>query len=140
MKFRTMTQNFLVENVAKTTKFYHEKLGFRIKMALELNTDSIELSLSKSKEYSYSVVHRGEINLMFVQESTFREEIWDTELKTSGASVLFYIDVDKVDKIYHEFIQKDVEIVKELTTTWAGRREFYIKDCNGYILAFSEHL
>ena len=109
-------------------------------MALEIDTDSIELSLSKSREYSYAVVHRGEINLMFVQESTFREDIWDTELKTSGASVLFYIDVDKVDEIYHEFSQKDVEIVKELTTTWSGRREFYIKDCNGYILAFSEHL
>jgi uncharacterized glyoxalase superfamily protein PhnB len=140
MKFRTITPNFLVENVAKTTAFYHKKLGFRIKMALETDTDSIELALSKSKEYSYAVVHRGEINLMFVQESTFREDIWDTELKTSGASVLFYIDVEKVDKIYQEFIDKDIEIVKELTTTWSGRREFYIKDCNGYILAFSEHL
>jgi len=140
MKFRTMTPNFLVENVAKTTAFYHEKLGFRIKMALETGTDNIELTLTKSKEYSYAVVHRGEINLMFVQESTFREDIWDTELKTSGASVLFYIDVDKVDEIYHEFSHKGVEIIKELTTTWSGRREFYVKDCNGYILAFSEHL
>ena len=140
MKFRTMTPNFLVEDVAKTTEFYHEKLGFRIKMALEVDTESIELVLSKSKEYSYAVVHRGDINLMFVQESIFREDIWDTELKYPGASVLFYIDVDKVDEIYHEFRQKDVEIVKELTTKWSGRREFYIKDCNGYILAFSEHL
>jgi uncharacterized glyoxalase superfamily protein PhnB len=140
MKFRTMTPNFLVEDVAKTTAFYHEKLGFRIKMALEIDTDSIELSLSNSKEYSYAVVHRGDINLMFVQETAFREDIWDTELKKSGASVLFYIDVDKVDEIYHEFFAKDVEIAKELTTTWSGRREFYIKDCNGYILAFSEHL
>jgi uncharacterized glyoxalase superfamily protein PhnB len=135
-----MTPNFLVKDVAKTTKFYHEKLGFRIKMALESGTDNIELSLLKSKEYSYSVVHRGEINLMFVEESIFREDIWDSELKTSGASVLFYIDVDKVDEIYHEFIKKDVEIIKELTTTWSGRREFYVKDCNDYILAFSEHL
>jgi len=140
MQFRTMTPNFLVENVGKTTAFYHEKLGFKIKMALEIDTDSIELALSKSKEYSYAVVHRGEINIMFVQESTFREDIWDTELKNSGASVLFYIDVNKVDEIYHEFCDKDVEIVKELTTTWSGRREFYVKDCNGYILAFSEHL
>lgn len=140
MKFRTMTPNFLVENVAKTTKFYQDKLGFRIKMALVTDTDSIELTLSKSKDYSYSVVHRGDINIMFVQESTFREDIWDTELHSSGASVLFYIDVDKVDEIYREFNHNDVEIVKELTTTWYGRGEFYVKDCNGYILAFSEHL
>jgi uncharacterized glyoxalase superfamily protein PhnB len=135
-----MTPNFLVEDVEKTVAFYHEKLGFRIKMAIELGTNNIELSLSKSKEYSYAVVHRGEINLMFVQASTFREDIWDIELKTSAASVLFYIDVDKVDKIYDEFNSKGVEIIKELTTSWSGRREFYIKDCNGYILAFSEHL
>jgi uncharacterized glyoxalase superfamily protein PhnB len=135
-----MTPNFLVEDVAKTTAYYHEKLGFKIKMALETGTDNIELSLSNLKEYSYAVVHRDELNIMFVQESIFREDIWDTELETPGASVLFYIDVEKVDKIYYEFIDKDIEIVKELTTTWSGRREFYVKDCNGYILAFSEHL
>ena len=140
MQFRTMTPNFLVEDVAKTTAFYHEKLGFRIKMALERDTESIEQSLSQSKEYTYAVVHRGNINLMFVQALTFREDIWNTELRHPAASVLFYIDVDKVDEIYLEFQSNDVEIVKELTTTWTGRREFYIKDCNGYILAFSEHL
>jgi len=140
MEFRTITPNFLVENVAKTTKFYQDKLGFSIKMVLETDTGNIESAFSQSKEYNYSVLNRGEAHMMFIQESTFREEIWDTELKFSGASVLFYIDVDKVDEIYHEFRQKDVEIVKELTTKWSGRREFYIKDCNGYILAFSEHL
>jgi uncharacterized glyoxalase superfamily protein PhnB len=140
MKFRTMTPNFLVENVAKTVAYYHDKLGFRIKMALEIDSNSIEQRLNDSKEYSYSVVQRGDINLMFVEDSTFREDIWNTELKYPAASVLFYIDVDQVDKIYLEFQAKGVEIVKELTTTWTGRREFYIQDCNGYRLAFSEHL
>jgi hypothetical protein len=29
-------------------------------------------------------------------------------------------------------------MAKELETTWYGMREFYIKDCNGYILGFAE--
>ena len=140
MKFRTMTPNFSVNNVEETTRFYQDKLGFSIKMLLETDTEGIALTLSKSQEYSYAVVHRGEINIMFIQERIFNETIWDTELKTPMASVLFYIDVDRVDVIYHEFKHNAVEIVKELTTSWSGRREFFIKDCNGYILAFSEHL
>ena len=31
-----------------------------------------------------------------------------------------------------------VRIIRELETTGYGMREFYIKDCNGYILAFAE--
>ncbi len=31
-----------------------------------------------------------------------------------------------------------VEIVADLHTTFYGTREFYFRDCNGYILSFSE--
>ena len=27
--------------------------------------------------------------------------------------------------------------MKEIDTTWYGQREFYVRDCNGYILAFA---
>lgn len=35
-------------------------------------------------------------------------------------------------------LKKKVEIAKELSTTWYGMNEFYIRDNNGYILGFAE--
>jgi len=51
--------------------------------------------------------------------------------------VLFYIDVENIKEIYTQ-LEDHVEIVKALETTWYGMLEFYIRDCNNYILGFGE--
>lgn len=56
---------------------------------------------------------------------------------TQGASLLFYIDVEGINIVYDSLRDK-VEIVKDIERTWYGMKEFYIKDCNGYILGFGE--
>ena len=56
---------------------------------------------------------------------------------TQGASLLFYIDVEGINIVYDSLRDK-VEIVKDIERTWYGMKEFYIKDCNGYILGFRE--
>jgi uncharacterized glyoxalase superfamily protein PhnB len=38
----------------------------------------------------------------------------------------------------YENLKDKVTVVKELHTTWYGMQEFYVKDCNGYILGFSQ--
>jgi uncharacterized glyoxalase superfamily protein PhnB len=50
---------------------------------------------------------------------------------------LFYIDVENIEETYKQ-LEGRVEIAKTLETTWYGMREFYIRDCNGYILGFAE--
>ncbi len=37
-----------------------------------------------------------------------------------------------------DIIKSKAEVVKDLETVWYGMQEFYIKDCNGYILGFAE--
>ena len=48
-----------------------------------------------------------------------------------------YIDVEDVKSLF-ESVKDKVEIVQDMHTTFYGSREFAIKDCSGYILAFSE--
>ena len=38
----------------------------------------------------------------------------------------------------YEKVKDSVQIQKEIETTWYVAEEFYIRDCNGYILGFSE--
>jgi len=140
MKFKNMTPNFSVEDVAKTIEFYQNSLGFSLKMLRRMDMDTIEFSLVEFEEYSYGIVSRDNVHIMFVQEEVFKENIPVAEADIKQASVLFYIDLEGVDELYDDFKKKDIEFVKEMNTTWYGRREFYVKDCNGYILAFGEHL
>jgi uncharacterized glyoxalase superfamily protein PhnB len=53
-----------------------------------------------------------------------------------GASLTLYIEVENVDDLYLN-IKDKVNMYKDITTTWYGQREFYIKDINGYILGFA---
>jgi len=45
--------------------------------------------------------------------------------------------VDDVNEIYRS-VKDRGDIVIDLRTTWYGMGEFYIRDCNGYILGFAE--
>jgi hypothetical protein len=40
--------------------------------------------------------------------------------------------------IFQNEVRADILIVQDMHTTFYGSREFAIKDCNAYILAFSE--
>ena len=75
---------------------------------------------------------------LLLKSDNFQHDIPVLNGVPHGASVLFYIDVEDIDKVY-EKINNRVEITKDIETTWYGMREFYIKDCNGYILGFGEN-
>ncbi len=47
------------------------------------------------------------------------------------------MELDSISELYAR-IKDKVTIVKDLQTTFYGMQEFYIEDCNGYILTFAE--
>jgi uncharacterized glyoxalase superfamily protein PhnB len=75
---------------------------------------------------------------MFQDVDNIKEDIGDFFDKV-GASASLYMRIDDVDGFY-EKISSGVEMVKDIDTTWYGMREFYIKDCNGYILGFASQV
>ena len=134
MKFNKLSPNFLVKNVAESVRFYQEILGFELEIAVPDGTTRIENVITEEMIYSTAMVRRDEIFLMFMNENSFKCELHGFP---QGASVLFYIDVDNIEDMYSQ-LENRVEIVKSLETTWYGMQEFYIRDCNNYILGFGE--
>lgn len=51
--------------------------------------------------------------------------------------ILFHVDVSDIDELYVGLKEK-VTIGKDIGIAWYDMREFYIKDCNGYVLGFGE--
>jgi uncharacterized glyoxalase superfamily protein PhnB len=137
MKFNKLTPNFSVKNVSESVLFYQEILGFKLEMAVPDGTTRIENEILEKEEYAYAMVSKDEVYLMFLNEKNFKCDVPMLHEFPQGASVLFYIDVENIKGIYTQ-LKDQVEIVKALETTWYGMQEFYIRDCNNYILGFAE--
>lgn len=131
---QTITPNLAVKDIKKSILFY-KNLGFELIMAVPEDKSSFGAEIDESKHYIWAMMKNGGAELMLQEVASFKEDIGDF-FNEVGASASLYIKVDDVDGFY-EKLAANVEIVKELHVTWYGMREFYIKDCNGYILGFA---
>ncbi|NIR52520.1 hypothetical protein GWO43_28405 [candidate division KSB1 bacterium] len=98
--------------------FYTEILGFQV------------CTLWPEQNPTFCILDHGDVRVMFYVD----ENQCDPEPVLTGH---LYIDADDVQDLY-ERIKDQVEIVWGPEVYHYGRREFAIKDCNGYVLAFSE--
>ncbi|MFZ2890429.1 VOC family protein [Sulfuricurvum sp.] len=127
--------NLAVRDIGESIAYYRDILGFTPIMAVSEDKSSFSPELEEGKRYLFAMVQSGGVEIMLQQDESLREDVGDffTDI---GASVTFYIRVDDVDGWY-ETIAPKVEIIKPIETTWYGMREFYIRDINGYVLAFA---
>ncbi len=137
MSFNKLAPNFSVRDVKETVLFYQNLLGFKLEIVVPDGSESIENEIHSGTEYSTAMMKKDDVFVMFIKHNRFEEDTQAFKGITKGASVLFYIDVSNIDDLYAGLKEK-VEIEKKLETTWYGMREFYIKDCNGYVLGFGE--
>ena len=137
MNFNKLAPNFSVRDVKESVLFYQNILGFKLEIAVPDGSNSIENEIHSETEYSTAMMKKDDVFVMFIKHRKFEEDTQAFKGITKGASVLFYVDVSSIDELYSGLKEK-VEIEKELETTWYGMREFYIKDCNGYVLGFGE--
>ena len=137
MKFNKLTPNFSVRDVKETVAFYKDLLEFKLEMVVPDGSTQIETIISEGVEYAYAMMSKNGIYVMFLKEDSFKCDLPLLNEFPLGASVSFYIEVDDIEEVYNQ-LKSRVKIAKELETTWYGMQEFYIRDCNGYILAFAE--
>ncbi|MEK7188038.1 MAG: VOC family protein [Patescibacteria group bacterium] len=108
---------FYASNLENTFEFY-KKLGFEP----QKSNDGVRVKL-------------GDFTLAFIDENT--TAIQNESGKTpKGLGIYTYVEVDDVDQ-YFEFVKKsDVEPRTEPKTWSWGKREFVVKDPDGYKLVF----
>jgi uncharacterized glyoxalase superfamily protein PhnB len=140
VKFRKLTPDLMVTDVAKTVKFYTEKLGFKLDMLVPENENTIETSLINNKKYVYAMVSRDEVFVMFMRKDVYEKDVPALKGVSIGASATFYCDVDNISIRFNSFKESGIDIIKDISTTWYGMKEFYMRDCNGYIIGFAEQV
>lgn len=125
---KKLTPNLMVEDVQQTLAFYTEVLGF-----------TVMTTVPEQPPFGFAIVQRDQVTLMFQSRPSLSENVPALTGSPIGASQTFYIEVEGVLDLY-EALHGKVEIVVDLHKTFYGTQEFYFRDCNGYILSFSEAL
>ena len=134
--YKKITTNMMVENVSHTIDFYRNVLGFEFVMGVLENSQEIVTEKHEGKKLGFAMVKSGNVEMMLQAKTSMADEIPGFRNTNIGASLTFYIEVENIEELYNKLHGK-VEIIRDMQTTFYGKREFYIRDCNGYILTFA---
>ena len=123
---KKLTPNLMVEDVNRTVSFYKDVLGFE---ALA--------TVPEEGQLNWALMKRDGVEIMFQSRSSLGGELSVLAGVPIGASQTLYIEITGLTELYEQ-LRGRVEIVSDLHGTFYSTQEFYLKDCNGYILGFSE--
>jgi len=134
--YKKLTTNMMVENVNRTVDFYGDVLGFKFVMGVPENSQEIVTARQNNQPLGFAIMKCDNVEMMFQAKKSMAEEIPEFSDMQIGGSLTFYIEVENVKQLYAKLNDK-VTIIKDMQTTFYGKQEFYIRDCNGYILTFA---
>jgi lactoylglutathione lyase len=126
MILKKLTPNLMVRRVQDTIDWYREVLGFE---AIAKNP--------AEGEPEWAMLKSGEVVIMVQSRESLAKDAPALEDVPIAASLTLYIDMAGLTEIRGK-LEGKVEIVHDLHETFYGTRVIYFRDCNGYILAFSE--
>lgn len=132
---KAITLNLAVKDIKETIKYYQENFNFKVQMLVDESKTIFDTQIKEELNYVWAMIQKDNISIMLQSVESLKEDV-GVFFDNIGASLTLYIDVENADELYLK-IKDKVNIYKEITTTWYGQKEFYIKDINGYILGFS---
>lgn len=96
----------------------------------------------EEEPYFWVRMRSGDVEIMLQTRESFIQDAqgWAflKSMQIGGTSVL-YIEMENIDEFY-ERVRSKLEPVFELADEPYGMREFTIRDCNGYVLAFGQRI
>ncbi|MEA3441408.1 MAG: VOC family protein [Chloroflexota bacterium] len=125
---KKMTPNLMVEDVNRTIEFYSDVLGFELLV-----------TVPEKGQFNWAMMKLDDVELMFQARSSLGGDLPVLADAPIGGSLTFYTEVTGLKELYEQ-CKDQVEIVQEWHTTFYGTQEFAFRDCNGYIIAYSEAL
>jgi len=127
-RFTSITPNLIVRDIAASTAFYRDVLGFEIKQTVPeaspfvfvwLEKDGVPVFLNDSKAVAHDYANAA-------------------ELRPGGTATLFFV-ITGVDA-YHAVVAPKANVVMPLKTQFYGMREFAITDPDGHTITFAERV
>ncbi len=136
-----LVPNLMTENVADTVRYYQDTLGFTLLMAVEPVENSqpnFPTELTDDMHLIWANMSFENAEFMFQNREGLVEEVPVLKDVAIGASQTLYIRLEQGIDAHYERLKNKVNVVVEPTTKFYGMREWYMQDCNGYVLCFGQ--
>ena len=120
-KLKGIAPQFVVSDVVKTAEYYRDVLGFKI---LDYFLDPPVFRM---------VTRKNEVEIHF---GTLDRKTGDSNDSERKVGLDAYVWVTDIDEIFRELRARGAEIVEGPVNRSYGKREFVVRDCNGFKIAF----
>lgn len=127
-RFTSVTPNLIVRDIARSTAFYRDVLGFAIKQ-----------TVPDAEPFVFVWLEKDGVPV-FLNDRTAAEHDYPgaAKLPAGGTAALFFV-IAGVDE-YHAAVAPNATVIMPLKTQFYGMREFAITDPDGHIITFAERV
>jgi uncharacterized glyoxalase superfamily protein PhnB len=126
--FSSVTPNLIVNDVAASTRFYTEVLGFSIKQTVP---DAVP--------FVFVWLERDTVPVFLNARLAAAEDYPGAAERPAGGTATLFFVVTDVDGL-HAAIAPRATVVMPVKTQFYGMREFAVTDPDGHILTFAERV
>ena len=126
--FVSVTPNLIVNDVAASTRFYRDVLGFQIKQ-----------TVPDAQPHVFVWLERDGVPVFLNARHAAAEDYPDVMTRPAGGTAALFFIVSEVDAL-HAAVAPHANVVMPLKTQFYGMREFAITDPDGHILTFAQRV
>jgi catechol 2,3-dioxygenase-like lactoylglutathione lyase family enzyme len=126
--FTSVTPNLLVRDIARSTAFYRDVLGFQIKQ-----------TVPDQAPYVFVWLERDGVPVFLNDPAVIEKDVAGAAARPAGGTATLFFVLTSVDA-YHAKVAPHAKVIMELKTQFYGMREFAIEDPDGHILTFAERV
>lgn len=106
-------------------------------MGVETGSREITVSWLEEQPLDWAIMNCGDVEIMFQSREYLKKHLPQFSQSAPCGQAVFYIEMEDLNDFY-TILKGKVEVVKDIAVTFYGMREFYVRDCNGYIIGFAE--
>jgi uncharacterized glyoxalase superfamily protein PhnB len=126
--FTSVTPNLLVRDIATSTDFYRDVLGFSIKQ-----------TVPDQAPFVFVWLERDGVPLFLNDPKAVEHDFPAATARPAGGTATLFFVITGVDA-FHTQVRSRAKVIMPLKTQFYGMREFAVEDPDGHILTFAERV
>jgi catechol 2,3-dioxygenase-like lactoylglutathione lyase family enzyme len=127
-RFTSVTPNLIVRDIARSTAFYRDVLGFAVKQ-----------TVPDAAPFVFVWLERDGVPVFLNAVHAVAEDYPDAASRPAGGTATMFFIVSEVDAL-HDAVAPHAPVVMPLKTQFYGMREFAVTDPDRHILTFAERV
>ena len=126
--FASVTPNLLVRDVAKSTAFYRDVLGF-----------TMGETVPDKEPFVFVWMKQGDVSVFLNDIKAAAHDYPPAATMPPGGTAAIFFIITDVDG-YHAEVAPKANVIMPIKTQFYGMREFAVTDPDGHIITFAERI